>query len=153
MNHKGGNHMKDLYNIEDVAMMTGLSTRTIRSYISMGFLKGDKSSGTWHFTDDQLDEFLQSDVVRTAVRAKRNAIVYDFMGSKPQEEGRMCIVLDLPSKHETGVMKFFCREITDYNPKMELRFASDRIGKGVRVILSGSDTDVLDLLTRYYQNK
>lgn len=142
--------MKEYYNIEDVAMMTGLSTRTIRSYIADGFLEGDKSSGAWQFTPEQLDVFFKNDVVQPAVRAKRNAIVYDFLGAKPQDAGKMCIVLDLPLKEELGVMKFFCEYISACDPTAELRFAADRLGKGVRVILSGSDKDVMGLLTSYY---
>ena len=34
--------MKETYSINDVAMITGLSTRTIRNYISLGFLSGEK---------------------------------------------------------------------------------------------------------------
>lgn len=37
--------MNDTFNIDDMALITGLSTRTIRSYIADGFLDGDKSSG------------------------------------------------------------------------------------------------------------
>lgn len=142
--------MKELYNIEDVALMTGLSTRTIRHYIAEGFLEGDKSTGAWLFTSEQIDLFLQKDVIRPAVRAKRNAIVYDFMGSKPQNQGRMCVILDLPSNHEMEIMALFCKRISEMEPEAELHFASDRLGKGLRIILSGSDKDVRNLLDHYY---
>ena len=33
--------MKETYSINDVAMITSLSTRTIRTYISTGFLNGE----------------------------------------------------------------------------------------------------------------
>ena len=139
-----------LYNIEDVAMMTDLSTRTIRSYLADGFLVGDKSSGAWQFTPEQLDSFFKNDVVQPAIRAKRNAIVYDFLGSKPQDKGTMCVVLDLPLREELSVMKYFCEYISGCEPTAKLRFAADRLGKGVRVILSGNDKDVMGLLTSYY---
>ena len=142
--------MKEIFNIKDVAMMTGLSTRTIRHYISDGFLNGDKSGGEWQFTAQDLDSFMHNDVVRCAVRAKRNAIIYDYIGTKPQGESRMCMILDLPADQEVAAMTFFCKHISDMKPKTELRFASDRIGKGVRVILSGSDSDIMNLLSYYY---
>ena len=37
--------MDQNYNLNDVAMMTGFSTRTLRSYLSQGLLKGTKSNG------------------------------------------------------------------------------------------------------------
>jgi len=145
--------MKEFFNIEDVAMITGLSTRTIRHYIADGFLEGDKSTGAWQFTADQLDVFLQKEVIKPAVRAKRNAIVYDFLGSKPQTQGKICVVLDLPSSHEMETMMFFCKYISELEPDAELRFASDKLGKGLRVILSGSDKDVMELLNQYYKSQ
>ena len=47
--------MKETYSINDVAMITGLSTRTIRNYISLGFLSGEKVNGAWSFTDKQIE--------------------------------------------------------------------------------------------------
>lgn len=89
--------MKDTFSIDDMALITGLSTRTIRSYIADGFLAGDKSSGAWRFTAEQVYAFLQNKAVRPALRAKKNAIVYDFMGAPHKEQDMMCVVLDLPS--------------------------------------------------------
>lgn len=37
--------MSKYYSINDVAMMTGLSTRTIRNYIKMNILDGEKVDG------------------------------------------------------------------------------------------------------------
>lgn len=37
---------KKLYTVEDVAKMTGLTTRTIRNYIKDGKLKGKKNRRT-----------------------------------------------------------------------------------------------------------
>ena len=89
--------MKDTFSISDMALITGLSTRTIRSYIADGFLAGDKSSGAWRFTAEQVYAFLRNKAVRPALRAKKNAIVYDFMGAPHKEQDMMCVVLDLPS--------------------------------------------------------
>lgn len=49
--------MKDRFSIDDMALITRLSTRTIRNYIADGFLEGDKSSGAWQFTAEQVDAF------------------------------------------------------------------------------------------------
>ncbi len=151
---QGAMTMKDTFSIDDIAMITGLSTRTIRNYIADGFLKGDKSGGAWQFTAEQLDEFLQNKTVLPTLRSKKNAIVYDFIGDKPRNDDRMCVVLDLPSDTANRASTLFCKYIADFEPEaVELRFASDRIGKGIRVIISGSDADVLALLNRYYAER
>ena len=42
------------YTIGQVVMMTGLTDRTIRNYLSLGFLEGEKPDGQWRFTAEQL---------------------------------------------------------------------------------------------------
>ena len=145
--------MKDTFNIEDVALITGLSTRTIRSYIADGFLKGDKSSGAWQFTPEQVDAFLQNKTVLPSLRSKKNAIVYDFLGASHKEADMMCVVLDLPSDQAHRASTLLCKYMCEIKAKAELRFASDQLGKTTRLILSGHDADVLDLLTRYYKER
>lgn len=38
------------YLINHLVMITGLTDRTIRSYIASGILQGEKINGLWHFT-------------------------------------------------------------------------------------------------------
>ena len=145
--------MKEFFNIDDVAMMTSLSTRTIRTYIADGFLVGDKSSGAWQFSPEQVEAFLQNKMVLPTLRSKKNAIVYDFIGSKPTGDSKMCIVLDLPLSDLMRASTLFCQYMSAVEPKAELHFAADPIGKGGRIILSGADSDVLELLNRYYSGR
>ena len=42
------------YTIGHITQCTGLTDRTIRTYISMGFLQGEKINGLWQFTDELL---------------------------------------------------------------------------------------------------
>ena len=63
--------MKDRFSIDDMALITRLSTRTIRNYIADGFLEGDKSSGAWQFTAEQVDAFLQNQSVLPTLRSKK----------------------------------------------------------------------------------
>lgn len=145
--------MKDTFSISDMALITGLSTRTIRSYIADGFLAGDKSSGAWRFTAEQVHAFLRNKAVRPALRAKKNAIVYDFMGAPRKEQDMMCVVLDLPSDQVGRASLLLCKYMCELEAKTELHFASDRLGETLRIILSGNDSDVMALLTRYYKER
>lgn len=60
--------MKDTYTINDVALMTGLTTRTLRTYITMGFLSGTKADGAWSFTPEQIEAFTQNPAVILLIR-------------------------------------------------------------------------------------
>ena len=143
--------MKDIFTIDDLTLITGLSSRSIRTYISEGFISGDKSSGSWKFTSEQVDAFLQNQYIQPVLHSKRNAIVYDFLGAKPSGRDKMCVILDISSDKRISASQIFCRLMSDYrSPEVELHFASEPLEKGLRVILSGSDADVTNLLKHYY---
>ena len=143
--------MKDTFSINDVAMITSLSTRTIRNYIAAGFLTGEKVNGAWTFTPEQVEAFTQEAAVRPSIKAKKNAIVFDFLGTKPEKKDRMCTILHIASKEAARASMFFCEEISHLKPETELQFASDPAGSGARIIISGSPKDVMELLEKYYK--
>ena len=60
--------MEKTYTMQDVAAMTGLTTRTLRSYQQQGFLRGEKENGVWRFTDEALEGFFQNPAVLPAIR-------------------------------------------------------------------------------------
>lgn len=59
--------------------MTMLSTRTIRNYIKLGLLDGNKINGYWQFTDDKITKFMNNDYVSQSLNAKRNVNVNIFL--------------------------------------------------------------------------
>ena len=142
--------MKETFSINDVAMITSLSTRTIRTYISTGFLNGEKVNGAWQFTPEQVEAFTQNRTVKPSIKAKKNAIVFDFLGTKPEKQDKMCMILHIATKEAVKASMFFCEKMNDCTPETELQFASDPLGNGIRVILSGSPKDVMELVNGYY---
>ena len=90
--------MNEIYTIEDIAAMTGLSTRTVRSYLSGGQLKGEKADGAWRFTPEQFGTFLGQDMVRQSVQAKANGKIYDFLLTGRRKEGAACLIWDWPEE-------------------------------------------------------
>jgi len=46
------------YNLNQVAMITGLTTRTLRNHLSLGTLKGEKIDGNWSFTEEELEAYI-----------------------------------------------------------------------------------------------
>lgn len=65
--------MDKYYTINEIAMFTGLTTRTIRTYLKMNILSGEKIDGTWRFTEEDVTAFLKNPYVKTSVEAKQNA--------------------------------------------------------------------------------
>ena len=62
--------MSKWYGVEDVVCMSGLSERTVRNYLSMGLLVGEKVDGTWRFTAEQFEAFLRQEIGRASCRER-----------------------------------------------------------------------------------
>lgn len=143
--------MCETYSIEDLAVFTGLTDRTLRSYLKEGRLTGRKEGGAWRFTPEDLEKLLQDEGARQAVRANRNAIVYDFMLNGGGEDA-CCAVRDIPVERD-GEEALRVRLLERVNREGgAVRFAygygEDRRGRGsARVILAGPTAAVRRILT------
>ena len=63
MHHETGHY----YTLGHLSQITGLTDRTLRTYLSKGILEGEKINGVWHFTEVQLDAFFRHPSVRPAL--------------------------------------------------------------------------------------
>lgn len=140
--------MNDSYTISQVAMMTGLTDRTIRNYLSLGFLEGEKPDGQWRFTAEQLGSFMRHPSVKPSISAKKNGRIYDFLADTRNHDNDVCLVLDVSKERRTEVMVFFCKEISNGNYQ-NIHFSFEEVDPIGRVILRGSFPDVLRLCNTY----
>ena len=83
------------YNIKELAMMTDLTTRTLRNYLRSGLLNGDKIDGMWQFTAENISDFISNPIVKPSIQAKNKAIVFDFLADDHKKEDSICTILDL----------------------------------------------------------
>lgn len=137
------------YNINSIVMISGLTDRTIRSYISSGILEGEKINGLWHFTPEQVEAFLRHPAVRPSILAKNNGMVYDFLLQDKKPHPEACIILDLPGADEKEAAEFFCYAINNDNYS-DLQFRFDSVSGTPRIILRGAPDQVLALVNAYY---
>ena len=84
-----------MYTIEQLSCITGLTTRTLRNYLKSNILQGSKDSGMWHFTEEQVSDFIYHPAVYPSIQAKHHAIVYDFLAGQDNGENEICVLLDL----------------------------------------------------------
>ena len=138
--------MAETYTIQDIAGMTGLNERTIRSYLADGLLKGEKTDGAWRFTAEQFGDFLRQDMVRASVQAKANAVVYDFLITDRRKESAACLILDQPSAEdqEPGLREALSEQVN----RLELRWAYRYQDGMARSILSAPPAALGELLAR-----
>lgn len=146
---KDTNATGNYYTIGHVVQFSGLTDRTIRSYISSGILEGEKINGLWHFTPEQVDAFIRHPAVWPSIQAKKNSLIYDFLLDTKKQAEQVCMILDLPEADERTVAEFFCYTINsgDFH---NIRFSFDSISGMPRVILKGNSNEVLQLVNCYY---
>ena len=140
------------YTINEVAMMTGLTTRTLRNYIKLGILKGEKIDGIWKFSAEDISGFISNPAVKPSIQAKKKSLVFDFLALDGKKTNEICTVLDLYVEREESeeICSFFCNKINGFEGT-KIRFNYERNGKNTRIILSGYEDVVMDLLNAYYE--
>lgn len=138
------------YDLNQLALITGLTTRTLRNYLNQGILEGEKLAGNWHFSEENLEKFFSSPEVKRSLTAKRHALVYDFMADTYKKNNRICMILDFPVAQEEAntISDLFCSFINEKIQDIQFKFHYDV--HGARVILSGAEDAVMDVIYQYY---
>lgn len=140
------------YTMNNIAMMTGFTTRTLRNYLRQGILKGEKVDGAWRFSEEEYEAFLTHPAVKPGIRAKQNAIVNDFLLLNAKKENRTCVILDICTEREEAkqAAAFFCERIKEQEDE-ELQFGMEWHKKNMRIILSGTEDAVKEIMKCYYE--
>ncbi len=144
--------MEQKYTINQVSAMTGLSTRTIRNYLKSGLIDGEKTEGVWLFSAEDFANMLNNPAIKPSIKAKNNAVVFDFMADDRKKVNKICTILDLYADDEEGaeISQFFCDAINNDYGEADLTFKFEKYGRYIRIILSGGEDVVSDLINRYY---
>ena len=142
--------MEKYYSINDIAEMTGLSDRTLRNYIKSGTLSGEKIDGVWQFTAEEYGDFITDKSVIPSLKAKKNALVYDFLLNEKKKAPEMCSILDFPADL-TEAMKisdFFCSMANASAGKVRMNFSYQ--GGNARVMLEGDAVTAAKIIGKYF---
>ena len=140
--------MEKKYNLNDLALMTGFTTRTLRNYLLGGILKGEKIDGVWQFSEEDLDKFFREPFVKEGIRIKRSGVVFDFLAAKGAKTARTCTILDVPAtlKEGNAISRFFCDKMND---AADVVFTFDWDKGACRIILAGAADQVSALVRAF----
>ena len=140
------------YLISHLVLFTGLTDRTIRNYISSGILQGEKISGVWHFTPEQVEGFICHPSVRPSILAKQHSAIYDFLLDNKKNDCEICMILDIPGRSKKDIAEYFCYHISNEDYR-NIHFSFDGVAKVPRVILKGNAEEVLRLANGFTQDQ
>lgn len=86
-----------LYTVDDIACMTGLTSRTIRNYLKGGSLEGKKIGGQWRFTMKDIEKLFNNGNVTKDIQDSKKQQVLDFIdgvNSDMSGEIQICTIVD-----------------------------------------------------------
>jgi hypothetical protein len=138
-------------NLNDIAVMTGFSTRTLRNHMKAGLLEGEKIDGVWQFTEEQFTAFINDPNIKAALRSKNRGYIYDFIADDHKANNSICVVLDLRVGliEANEVSAFFCKEVNKTNGAVHFSFNFQN--GNARVILTGPEDAVQSMMAAYYK--
>ena len=143
--------MDKYYTLNDLALMTGLTTRTLRNYMKKGILKGERVEGIWKFTKEEIAEFFDNPYVISGVQAKNRAVVFDFLAQNKKQYNEICTIIDLcvGQRKIDEISEFFCEKVGKRNDE-RIKVTCEKNDAYVRVILRGPENSVMEILNEYY---
>lgn len=144
--------MEGYYNLNELSLMSGFTTRTLRNYLNQGLLKGEKTDGAWRFCAEEVDRFFSEPFVKEGLRIKQSAVVFDFLADRNRKSGRACVMLDLPASLSAGrsISDLFCEQMSR---AADVVFKFDWDNGVCRVILSGAEDQVAAIMKAFYDAK
>lgn len=145
--------MKEFFTINDVAVMTGFTTRSLRMFIQQGFLEGEKVDGKWSFTAEQFNAFISNPNIKEGIRIKNNAVIYDFLATFEKPENQACVILDLnifSADELEEINSYFCNAMSGENVH-SAKMKMEKQKNSVRIILSGPEDFISDLMKNWYE--
>lgn len=144
--------MNEYVTLKELAMMTGLTARTLRNYMKAHVLQGEKQEGIWMFTLEEVGAFFSDPGVKSSIRTKNNAVVYDYLLDNHKKRSQICSILDfcVDDREAAKISEFFCNAANQIEDSGMFRFNYEKSGDYVRVILKGSADVVMKIMNSYY---
>lgn len=144
--------MEKYYTINEISIMTGLTTRTIRNYLKSGLINGEKINGIWAFSSEDFSDMLANPAIKPSIQSKNNAVVYDFLINNKKKTNKICTVIDLcvGDAESNEISEFFCDTINNLHESGNLTFKYEKNGRNTRIILNGTEETVIEILNKYY---
>lgn len=84
--------MQEFFTVKDVAMMAGLSERTIRNYLKDGLLTGKKVGVQWRFTKEDVESLFRDGEVNKRITEEAWEKATAFIKKVPAAETSLLLI-------------------------------------------------------------
>jgi len=151
--------MGKLYTVEDIAKMTGLTTRTIRNYLKDGSLEGTKIGGQWRFTMKDVKKLFNKGNVAKDMQDHQREQVLDFIdGVNTDMNGQLqiCTIADYYCDTKKAAKEMSDKLMTIINTNVDVtkggaNYSYDYVEKEskARFILFGNSSFIIETLKQF----
>ena len=144
--------MERRYDLNELSLMTGFSSRTLRNHLNKGLLHGDKEDGVWRFSEAEVASYFKEPFVKEGLAIKYHSVVFDFLSQRHKDKASSCVILDVPCDvFQAGkISAFFCEKMKEVK---DVKFNFRHEDGIARVILSGDEGCVSSLMDAYHMQK
>jgi len=87
--------MDKYFTVEEVAVITGVTGRTVRNYLKSGALTGRKVGGQWRFTQAEVQALFRTPGMEESDSSRHQAIAA-FLAGEDSPHPRACSLAELP---------------------------------------------------------
>lgn len=142
--------MEKLYTVEDVAQMTGLTSRTIRNYLADGRLTGRKVGAQWRFTEENIAAIFTEATSRKDTGRAAVIEVEAFLKHQSRSSVTVCSVVDYPAESAEAVAALVQKLTDQYNgfndPSLRFFFDFDEKNGIARFTIIGEIAQVAKMV-------
>ena len=96
-----------LFTLNDVAMLTSLTTRTLRNHLKDGTLRGSKVGGQWRFRMADIENFTLNSPKKQPEIKGNEASVIEYMEERSKTGRQVCSIIDLEVDEQRALAKEF----------------------------------------------
>lgn len=89
-----------MMSIQELSRMSSITVRTLSSDIKAGLLKGEKVSGKWMFSEENLQEYFTNSVIQQRIKSKVHSPLYTFIDALGASKPPACFIFDVHDREE-----------------------------------------------------
>lgn len=106
--------MKELFNVEEVANILNVHTRTVRRYIKEGKMEAKKVGGQWRVTKENLESFMDTPLVLEQIQSESDRKLKEFFDGTASGNQKIstCSVVDIKAQAQEE-LKPVCMKIME----------------------------------------
>lgn len=124
-----------MYSLVDIIEMLDLSERTVRRHLKLGVLKGTKESGKWHFSEQNIEEYLSHSLLASIIKQKHMKDYYEYSKGMGDLKELVLVSKNIPNENILNI-KSFSKRISEI--KGPMRFALSKFGSHTNVAFYGT---------------